>query len=58
MLCATVPMKGKAPPPLKRLVATKIAKPVKLDGKLDEPAWKTAASTAFCGHHEWQSRPR
>ena len=47
VLCATVPMKGKTPPPLKRLVATKTTKPVKLDGKLDEPAWKTTASTGL-----------
>ena len=38
-----------APPPqaraAKRYVARKVAKPLKLDGKLDEPAWKDAPST-------------
>jgi hypothetical protein len=40
-------MQGKAPLPTKRYVATKIAKPIKIDGKLDEAAWKTAPSTGL-----------
>jgi hypothetical protein len=39
-----VPMNVKIAP-LKRYVATKLSKPIKLDGKLDEPMWKTAPST-------------
>lgn len=45
VLAAVVPMKAKTPPPLKRYLASKTAKPIKIDGKLDEPAWKTAPST-------------
>ncbi len=44
VLCGRVPMNVKVLP-VKRYVAAKIAKPIKLDGKLDDPAWKTAAST-------------
>jgi hypothetical protein len=45
VLCGSVPMNVKAPPPVKRYVVTKVAKPIKIDGKLDEPAWKAAPST-------------
>jgi hypothetical protein len=44
VFCGSVPMNVKIIP-VKRYVATKIAKPIKLDGKLDDPAWKTAPST-------------
>ena len=44
VLAGSVPMNVKVIP-VKRYVATKIAKPIKLDGKLDEPAWKAAPST-------------
>lgn len=48
VLVATVPVKGKAAPPApKRYVARKTAKPIKVDGKLDDPAWKTAPSTGL-----------
>ncbi len=43
---ASLPVKGAAPPPPpKRYLVRKSAKPVKIDGKLDEAAWKTAPST-------------
>lgn len=45
VVCGSVPMQSKAPPPAKRYVVTKIAKPLKIDGKLDEAAWKNAPST-------------
>ena len=45
IFCGSVPMNVKAPPPLKRYIVMKTAKPIKLDGKLDEPAWKAALST-------------
>jgi hypothetical protein len=47
IFCGSVPMNVKAPPPLKRYIVTKIAKPVKVDGKLDEAAWKAAPSTGL-----------
>ena len=48
VLCATIPVKGAvkaAPPAVKRYVARKVAKAPKLDGKLDDQAWKDAPST-------------
>lgn len=46
LLAAIITVKGAAPPaPARRLVVRKVAKPIKLDGKLDEPAWKNAAAT-------------
>jgi hypothetical protein len=45
VFCGSVPMNVKAPPPLKRYVVTKTTKPIKIDGKLDESAWKAAPST-------------
>jgi len=45
VFCGSVPMNVKAPPPLKRYIVTKVAKPIKIDGKLDEAAWKAAPST-------------
>ncbi len=45
VFCGSIPMKSKAPAPIKRYVVTKIAKPIKIDGKLDEAAWKSAPST-------------
>jgi hypothetical protein len=45
VFCGRVPMNMKAPAPLKRYIVTKIAKPIKIDGKLDEPSWKSAPST-------------
>ena len=44
VFAGSIPMNVKIAPP-KRYVATKIAKPIKVDGKLDEPAWKSARST-------------
>lgn len=44
VLAGSVPMNMKVVP-LKRYVATKISKPLKIDGKLDEAAWKAAPST-------------
>jgi len=46
VFCGSVPMNIKIAP-VKRYIATKIAKPVKVDGKLDEPAWKAAKSTGL-----------
>lgn len=45
VICGNVPMVAKSPAPLKRYVVTKVAKPIKIDGKLDEAAWKSAPST-------------
>jgi len=45
VLAASIPMKVKAPPPLKRYIVTKTTKPIKVDGKLDEASWKSAPST-------------
>ncbi len=45
VFCGSVPMSSKVPAPLKRYVVTKITKPIKIDGKLDEAAWKAAPST-------------
>jgi hypothetical protein len=45
VFCGSVPMNVKAAPPLKRYVVAKTPKPIKLDGKLDEPAWAVAPST-------------
>jgi hypothetical protein len=47
VLAATIPVLSKAPPALKRYLVRKTSKPIKLDGKLDEPAWKTAPSTGM-----------
>jgi hypothetical protein len=50
LLVATIPVNAKAPPPAavaKRYVARKITKPLKIDGKLDEAAWKDAPSTGL-----------
>ncbi len=45
LLAASIPVKGKAPAERKRYVARKASKPIKLDGKLDDAAWKDAPST-------------
>ena len=45
VFCGSVPMNVKAPPPVKRLIIAKTAKPIKIDGKLDDVSWKTAPST-------------
>jgi hypothetical protein len=47
LLAATIPVAASAAPVVaaKRYVVRKLAKPIKLDGKLEEPAWKDAAST-------------
>lgn len=48
VLAASVPVKRTAPPPPpKRYVVRKSPKPIKIDGKLDEPAWKGAPSTGI-----------
>jgi hypothetical protein len=47
VLAATVPVQVKEPPALKRYLVRKTSKPIKVDGKLDEPAWKTAPSTGM-----------
>jgi hypothetical protein len=47
VLAATVPVQIKAPPPVKKYMVNKTLKPIKIDGKLDEPAWKTAPSTGM-----------
>jgi len=44
---ATIPVVVKVPPVLKRYLVRKTPKPIKIDGKLDEPAWKTAPSTGL-----------
>jgi hypothetical protein len=46
VFAGSVPMNLKVVP-LKRYVATKISKPIKIDGKLDEPMWKAAPSTGL-----------
>ena len=48
IIAATIPVTGVkkvAATPIKRLIALKVAKPVKVDGVLDEEAWTKAAST-------------
>jgi hypothetical protein len=51
LLVATIPVNAKAPVAAatvaKRYIARKISKPLKLDGKLDEAAWKDAPSTGL-----------
>jgi len=47
VVAATVPVQLKAPPTLKKYLARKTLKPIKIDGKLDEPAWKTAPSSGL-----------
>jgi hypothetical protein len=47
VLAGTVPVQIKEPVALKRYLVRKTSKPIKLDGKLDEPAWKTAPSTGM-----------
>jgi hypothetical protein len=44
---ATIPVVVKVPPVLKRYLVRKTPKPIKIDGKLDEPAWKAAPSTGL-----------
>ena len=44
---ATIPVVVKVPPVLKRYLVRKTPKPIRIDGKLDEPAWKTAPSTGL-----------
>lgn len=47
VIAATIPVKVTSKPESarKRIVARRTSKPIKIDGKLDEPAWKDAAST-------------
>ena len=46
VLAASIPVSGPArPEPRRRYVARMVAKPPKLDGKLDDPAWAAAPST-------------
>lgn len=45
VFCGSVPMNVKAAAPVKRYIVTKVAKPIKIDGTIDEPAWQTAPST-------------
>jgi hypothetical protein len=47
VFAASIPMTGKAPAPVKRYIVTKITKPLKIDGKLDEAQWKAAPSTGL-----------
>jgi hypothetical protein len=49
LLAATIPVQRTAPvpSPSKRYMVRKIVKPLKLDGKLDEQAWKDAPSTGL-----------
>ena len=49
LLAATIPVTRTVPAPTagKRYVARKVAKPLKLDGKLDEAAWTDAPSTGL-----------
>jgi Carbohydrate family 9 binding domain-like len=47
VFCGSVPMNVKAAPPIKKYIVTKTTKPIKIDGKLDEAAWKTAPSTGL-----------
>jgi hypothetical protein len=43
VIAATLPVKGAVQPaPAKKYLVRKVAKAPKIDGKLDEPAWKTA----------------
>jgi hypothetical protein len=47
VLAATIPIKKVERPvaPRKRYIARRVTQPLKIDGKLDEPAWKDAPST-------------
>ncbi len=49
LLAASVPVSNKAAPvaAAKRYVVRKAGKPIKIDGKLDDAAWKDAPSTGF-----------
>jgi hypothetical protein len=49
LLAASIPVTNKAAPvaSAKRYMVRKVAKPVKVDGKLDEPGWKDAPSTGL-----------
>lgn len=47
VVAANIPVVVKAPPVLKRYLVRKTPKPIKIDGKLDEPAWKAAPSTGL-----------
>ena len=47
VVAATIPVVAKVPPVLKRYLVRKTPKPIKIDGKLDEPAWKAAPSTGL-----------
>jgi Carbohydrate family 9 binding domain-like len=47
VVAANIPVVVKAPPVLNRYLVRKTAKPIKIDGKLDEPAWKAAPSTGL-----------
>ena len=47
VLAGTVPVQVNEPSALKRYLVRKTSKPIKIDGKLDEPAWKTAPSTGL-----------
>jgi hypothetical protein len=49
LLAASIPVINKAAPvaAAKRYVVRKVAKPVKIDGKVDEAAWKDAPSTGL-----------
>src|SRR5438552_1633000 len=42
ILALSIPVKGSAPPPVKKYLVRKTTAPIKLDGKLDEAAWKSA----------------
>ena len=44
---ATVPVQVKAPPAVQKYLVRKTPKPLKIDGKLDEAAWKAAPSTGL-----------
>ncbi len=46
VLAGSVPMNVKVLP-MKRYIASKVTKPIKIDGKLDEPMWKAAPSTGL-----------
>jgi hypothetical protein len=47
VVAATVPVQVKEPPALKRYLVRKTPKPIKIDGKLDEAAWKAAPSSGM-----------
>ena len=50
LIAATIPVTAKAPAVAvagKRYLARKIAKPLKIDGKMDEAAWKDAPTTGL-----------